>query len=94
MDDFMEKSTNQFAERIAQWRERMMLHLIETNWQKIATNGIDPDSLHNLSQKELNNLQETLQIMLQHYQAIEEYEKCQVIHDHAARIKLMQSLNI
>lgn len=78
-DDFMENSRKEFENNLAEYRERMMLLAIESNYDNISKNGINEWHLRHLPQSELNDLNETFRMMIEHFEAIEEYEKCAVI---------------
>lgn len=90
-DDFMEDSNNEFNSRLEAWKERLMINAIETNFEKISENGISEWHLRNMDAKELENLKGTLQIMLDHYQDLEEYEKCKVIFDNMKKIDFVMA---
>jgi len=89
-DDFMENSQRKFESDLATYKERMMLLAIESNYDNIAKNGINEWHLRHLSQSELNDLNETFRMMIEHFQDIEEYEKCSVIL--AAKNKIVEAL--
>ena len=80
-DDFMEESENQFNAKLEEWKERMMVDAIETNYQKLEENGISEWHLRNMETNEIENLCNTLKIMLDHFEDLEEYEKCKVVFD-------------
>jgi hypothetical protein len=76
-----------FNAKLAEWKERIMERAIQTNFELIKKNGIDPQYLQQVSADELQQLASTLQIMLDHYQDLEEYEKCQLIFDHLQKVQ-------
>jgi hypothetical protein len=81
IDDFMEESNDQFNAKLEEWKERMMIDAIEANYQKLEENGISDLHLRNMETDEIQNLCNTLKIMLEHYEDLEEYEKCKVVFD-------------
>lgn len=91
-DEFMENSQHEFESNLAAYRERIMLIAIESNYDNIAKNGISEWHLRNLPQSELNDLNETFRMMLEHFQDLEEYEKCAVVF--AAKNKITEALKI
>jgi hypothetical protein len=64
-----------------------MVEAIETNYEQIEKNGISEWHLRNMESDEVANLNNTLQIMLDHYQDLEEYKKCKVIFDNMKKIE-------
>lgn len=86
-DSFMEENENEFNAKLEEWRERLMVKAIETNYVQIKKNGISEWHLRNMESDEVANLNKTLQIMLDHYQDLEEYEKCKVIFDNMKKIE-------
>jgi hypothetical protein len=91
-DEFMENSQREFESNLAAYKERMMLIAIESNYDNIAKNGISEWHLRHLPQSELNDLNETFRMMIEHFQDLEEYEKCAVIL--AAKNKIVDALKI
>lgn len=86
-DDFMEESDEQFNSKLEEWRDRLMIDAIETNYEKIAENGISDWHIRNMDSEELSNLHNTLRIMIDHFEDLEEYEKCKVIFDNMKKIE-------
>jgi hypothetical protein len=74
-DEFMEESNSDFNAKLEEWRERLMLDAIKTNYEQIEKNGLNEWHLRHMEESELKSLTNTLQIMLEHYQDLEEYEK-------------------
>lgn len=89
-DDFLEESNEEFNSKLEEWQERLMINAIETNFEKIKENGISDWHLRNMDDSELKNLDNTLNIMLEHYENLEEYEKCKVVFDTLQQIKEVQ----
>jgi len=89
-DDFLEESNEEFNSKLEEWQERLMINAIETNFEKIKENGISDWHLRNMDTNELKNLDNTLNIMLEHYENLEEYEKCKVVFDTIQQIKEVQ----
>lgn len=89
-DDFLEESNEEFNSKLEEWQERLMINAIETNFEKIKENGISDWHLRNMDESELKNLDNTLNIMLEHYENLEEYEKCKVVFDTLQQIKEVQ----
>ena len=89
-DDFLEESNEEFNSKLEEWQERLMINAIETNFEKIKENGISDWHLRNMDTNELKNLDNTLNIMLEHYENLEEYEKCKVVFDTLQQIKEVQ----
>lgn len=89
-DDFLEEGNEAFNSKLEEWRERLMVNAIESNYEQIEANGISLWHLRNMDSKELANLENTLKIMLEHYQELEEYEKCKLIFDNIKNIESVQ----
>jgi hypothetical protein len=89
-DDFLEESNEEFNSKLEEWQERLMINAIETNFEKIKENGISDWHLRNMDESELKNLDNTLNIMLEHYESLEEYEKCKIVFDTMQQIKEVQ----
>lgn len=86
-DDFLEESNERFNAKLAEWQDRLMINAIESNFKSIEEKGISEWHLRNMERDELSNLSGTLQIMLDHYQDLEEYEKCKVIFDAMKKVE-------
>lgn len=91
-DDFMENSNREFEMQLEAYRERMMITAIEANYANIEKNGISEWHLRHISDAELKDLTRTFQIMMDHYESIEEYEKCAVILKEKHKIEKVMSL--
>jgi len=78
-DEFMEESNGAFEAKLEEYRERMMLEAIEQNYKQIEKNGLGEWHLRNMENSERVSLQQTLDIMLKHFEAEEDFEKCIVI---------------
>jgi hypothetical protein len=57
----------------------MMLEAIEENYRQLEKNGLGEWHLRNMENDELVSLQQTLDIMLKHFEEDEDFEKCIVI---------------
>lgn len=90
-DDFLEESNDKFNSRLAEWRERLMIDAIETNYDLIVKNGIDLKYVEKMTIAEYKSLSETLEVMLDYFKGKEEYEKCGVIFKHLKGIKEFNS---
>ena len=86
-DQFMEENGNEFNSKLDEWKERMMIEAIETNYAQIEKNGISAWHLRAMENDQLKDLSRTLQTMLDHYQDLEEYEKCKVIFDNLKSVE-------
>lgn len=78
-NEFMEEDNDGFNHKLEEWRETIMAELIEQNYKQIEKKGIDPVHLKNMESNEISALQETLETMLEHYEELEEFEKCAII---------------
>jgi hypothetical protein len=78
-NEFMEDNSDGFNPKLEQWRETIMAELIEQNYKQIEKKGIDPTHLKDMTSNEIGALQETLEAMLEHYEGLEEFEKCALI---------------
>ena len=78
-DDFMEESNGAFETKLEEYRERMMLEAIEENYRQLEKNGLGEWHLRNMENDELVSLQQTIDIMLKHFEEDEDFEKCIVI---------------
>ena len=78
-DDFMEENNSSFKSKLEEYRERMTLEAIEQNYKQLEKNGLGEWHLRNMEDDELASLQQTLDIMLNHFEAKEDFEKCIVI---------------
>lgn len=85
-DHFMDGS-DEFINQLEEWKERMIVAAINTNYHQIEKYGIDPVHLTNMTTDELKNLNSTLQIMIDHFQDLEEYEKCKVLFDNLKNVE-------
>lgn len=77
--EFMEGDDNGFNPKLEEWRETIMAELIEQNYKQIEKKGIDPVHLKDMEPNDISALQETLETMLEHYEELEEFEKCAII---------------
>jgi hypothetical protein len=78
-EDFMEESNSAFEAKLEEYRERMMIEAIEQNYKQLEKNGLGEWHLRNMENDELVSLQQTLDIMLKHFEEDEDFEKCIVI---------------
>ena len=84
-ENFMENS--EFNAKLEEWRERIMVDAIESNYELIRKNGINDLSLQTMEIEALKDLNTTLHMMIEHYTKLEEYEKCKVIFENVKKIK-------
>ena len=75
-DDFMEESNREFEKNLKDYQERMMIMAIEDNYANIERNGISEWHLRHMDSMALYDLKQTFKMMISHYEALEEYEKC------------------
>lgn len=75
-DEFMENSNRDFEMKLEAYRDRMMTMAIETNYDNLVKNGINEWHLRHLDEQALRDLENTFTLMISHYEALEEYEKC------------------
>jgi methionyl-tRNA synthetase len=85
-DEFMENSNTEFNSRLEEWKERLLIDAINTNYEQIESKGISDWHLRHMDADELKTLKSTLQVMLDHFQNLEEYEKCQVVFNNMKKI--------
>ena len=78
-DDFMENSNSDFEIKLEEYRDKMMKLAIEANYENIVKNGINEYHLRHMYDAELNDLSNTLRMMLQYFEDMEDYEKCAVV---------------
>ena len=78
-DEFMENSNRDFEMKLQEYQEKMMKIAIETNYDQIEKNGINEWHLRHMSPPELKDLARTFKMMIDHYESIEDYEKCAVV---------------
>ena len=78
-DEFMENSNRDFEMKLEEYRDRMMQMAIETNYENILKNGINEYHLRHMYDNELRDLSNTFKMMLEYFEAHEEYEKCTVV---------------
>jgi len=57
-------------------REAMIVRAIEVNYDKLMSKGFSANNIMQWSYKEKEEVIETLNFMLNHFEKIEEYEKC------------------
>ena len=75
-DEFMENSNRDFEMKLQEYQENMMKIAIESNYNQIERNGINEWHLRHLDEQALRDLENTFTLMISHYEALEEYEKC------------------
>jgi hypothetical protein len=78
-DEFMENSNRDFEMKLQEYQENMMKIAIETNYNQIERNGINEWHLRHMSPLELKDLVHTFKMMIDHFESIEDYEKCAVV---------------
>lgn len=78
-DDFMEESNRDFEMKLEAYQQKMMLMAIESNYQSLEKNGISEWHLRHMHMSELKDLIKTFKMMIDHYEAEEDYEKCALI---------------
>lgn len=65
-----------FEALIEKLRRVRQNQLIKENYENIVKNGIDIEGIAEYGPENLNRLKKTLEIMIDHYEEKEEYEKC------------------
>tara|TARA_B110000259_G_scaffold50378_2_gene59266 strand:- start:195 stop:506 length:312 start_codon:yes stop_codon:yes gene_type:complete len=78
-DEFMENSNHDFEMKLEEYRDKMMTIAIEVNYDNIANNGINEWHLRHLHPIELRDLNETFKLMINHFEDLEDYEKCATV---------------
>ena len=81
-EQFMDDSDDNFNGSLNEWRDRLMVNAIESNFENIKEKGLDPVYLKMMDIEELKNLYDTLNVMIEHYVELEMYENCKLIQDH------------
>ena len=93
-EEFMENSNREWESKLNDWRERMILEAIELNYKKIKENGISDWHVRHMDKTEAAHLVETINYMMLHFEALEEYEKCAVLKKELSKLNLaMDKLN-
>ena len=91
-DEFMENSNRDFEMKLQEYQENMMKIAIEANYNQIEKNGINEWHLRHMSSLELKDLVQTFKMMIDHFESIEDYEKCAVVLKEQNKInKIMTS---
>jgi hypothetical protein len=75
-DDFLENSDNEFNAKLEEYKERMIAQAIEHNYDSIINKGISEWHLRMMDQEEIDQLNQTFEVMIDHFEQLEEYEKC------------------
>lgn len=78
-DEFMENSKHDFEMKLEEYRDKMMTIAIEANYDNIVNNGINEWHLRHLHPIELRDLNETFKLMINHFEDLEDYEKCATV---------------
>ena len=86
-EQFMDDSNDKFNGNLNDWRDRLMVNAIESNFEEIQEKGLDPVYLKMMDSKELKNLYDTLNVMIEHYVELEMYENCKLLQDHVEVIE-------
>lgn len=86
-EQFMDDSNDNFNGSLNEWRDRLMVNAIESNFENIKEKGLDPVYLKMMDSKELKNLYDTLNVMIDHYVELEMYENCKLIQEHVEVIE-------
>lgn len=87
MEEF-EDLNPEFERNLEQWREKMINSAIQTNYNVIAENGIDPYHLKTLGDQDMISLVSTLKLMINHFEALEEYEKCALLNKELLKVEM------
>jgi len=86
-EQFMDDSNDKFNGNLNDWRDRLMVNAIESNFEEIREKGLDPVYLKMMDSEELKNLYDTLNVMIEHYVELEMYENCKLLQDHVEVIE-------
>ena len=86
-EQFMDDSNDKFNSNLNDWRDRLMVNAIESNFEDIQEKGLDPVYLKMMDSEELKNLYDTLNVMIEHYVELEMYENCKLLQDHVEVIE-------
>lgn len=86
-EQFMDDSNDKFNSNLNDWRDRLMINAIESNFEDIQEKGLDPVYLKMMDSEELKNLYDTLNVMIEHYVELEMYENCKLLQDHVEVIE-------
>mgnify|MGYP000666113153 CR=1 FL=1 len=86
-EQFMDDSNDKFNGNLNDWRDRLMVNAIESNFEEIQEKGLDPVYLKMMDSEELKNLYDTLNVMIEHYVELEMYENCKLLQDHVEVIE-------
>lgn len=86
-EQFMDDSNDKFNGNLNDWRDRLMVNAIESNFEDIQEKGLDPVYLKMMDSEELKNLYDTLNVMIEHYVELEMYENCKLLQDHVEVIE-------
>ena len=72
----MEEYNESWDAKLKIWKEQMVIEAIDDNYNAIFTHGISDQLHHDITQSELTDLNKTIIFMINHYEELEEYEKC------------------
>jgi hypothetical protein len=79
-DDFDFNSGPQNIDHIIEnWQRMMMRRLVEENFEKLSTQGIDGEQVKMWDKIQIETLIETFNYMISEFEEEEEYEKCAVL---------------
>ena len=81
-DDFLENSNNEFNHKLEKYKDAMISAAIDQNYQNIMNQGISDWHLRMMEPAELNELMQTFNVMIKHYEDLEEFEKCAELAKH------------
>jgi methionyl-tRNA synthetase len=75
-DDFLENSNNEFNSKLEEYKEKTIAQAIEHNYEAIVEKGISEWHLRHMDEREISELNQTFEVMIDHFEQLEEYEKC------------------
>jgi len=91
-DDFLENSNNDFDHKLEKYKDAMISAAIEENYQNIVSQGISDWHIRMMEPNEVNELMQTFNVMIAHYEELEEFEKCAELVKHQKIISQSISL--
>lgn len=75
-DDFLENSDGEFNAKLEEYKEKMIAQAIDHNYEAIVEKGISDWHIRLMDHEEIDQLTQTFKVMIEHYEDLEEYERC------------------
>ena len=91
-EDFLEGDDSQFNAKLEEYKERMIAQAIESNYVNICEKGISDWHIRHMDQEEIDQLNQTFSVMIDHFEQLEEYEKCAKLVKEQAKVKEILAL--